>query len=169
MDIMAEAQRKGFSGMFSWTVSVELSNSKRELFCWHHLSIITDKLFIWVMNIVYLPCHRQESENMHQVSYLAPFPSWGFSTVITIHLFYSSASVATSGQKPQLFLQWLVTGCTEFLSSYGNRSSLPFARQQYHHHHNQSFNSFFPVITGKLTQLKQSAYRKSEDFIPFPT
>lgn len=125
---------------------IKLSNSKRDLFCWHHLSIITEKLFISVMNIVYLPCHRQESESMYQVSYLAPIPSWGFSTMITIHLFYSSASVAASGQKqPQLFLQWLVTGCTEFLSSYSNRSSLPFARQQYLHHHNWSFNSFFQL------------------------
>lgn len=56
---------------------IKLNNSKRDPFCWHRLSIITEKVFGLVINIVRLPPHMQESENVCQVSYLAPFCSLG--------------------------------------------------------------------------------------------
>lgn len=128
MESMAEGRETGFSAIplkDKWVWN-QLSNSKSDPFWWHHFSIITEQVFVLVINTVHLPLHRQETENVRQISYLAPFPSLRFSKVITIHRSYLSACVATvAKQLQQLLLWWLVAGCAEFLSNCSNTLSLP--------------------------------------------
>lgn len=83
---------------------IKLNNSDSDPLCWRHFSIITEQGFVFVINIVHLLLHRQEPENVRQISYLAPFPSLGFSKVIAVHLSYLSASVATATKKQRQLL-----------------------------------------------------------------
>lgn len=143
---------------------IELSNSKRDPFCWNHLNIITKPVFICSSDKYSMSTLHRRSLKMCTRSYLAPFSSLGFSTIITI-LSYSSASSATVEKKhKQLLLQWLFTRCAKFLSRCSNTLSLPFASNTAV---TAEASIHFQVITGKLIQLKSFCLQKIK-FYPFP-
>lgn len=83
MGSMAERQGMGFSDipLRESECEIKLSNSKNDPFCWRHFGIITEQVSVLLINIVHLPLHRQESENVRQISYLAPASDSLFSSI----------------------------------------------------------------------------------------
>lgn len=101
MDIIAEGQGKGLSGIPLRDHEYEIKLIAKGI---HFAGITLALLQSICFNDKYCvsTTSQKESENVSQVSYLAPFPSLGFSTVITIHLSYCLAPVATAGKQQQL-------------------------------------------------------------------